>query len=704
MRFALHLTIISMTLSAPLLAQLPYPQTPVRPVTDDYFGTKVVDNYRWLEDDNSDQTKAWVEAENKVTQDYLSKIPFRDKVHARIEALYNYPKYSSPFKKNEWFYFYKNDGLQNQSVLYRQKGLDGAPEVFFDPNKLSADGTVALTNFSFSKNAKYAAYAIARSGSDWEEAYIKDVATGQDQGDTLRWLKFTGLSWLGDEGFYYSRYPTPDEKTKMVNQNQYHTVYFHKVGTPQTEDVLVYGDKEHPLRTTYAATTEDNRFLCLSISEGTSGAELMVKDISLRRDGFKLLIPGFATQPSFVDNDGGRLLVLTNDGAPNYRLVSIDPENPGKEHWTTIIPERPEALQSVSTGGGYLFASYLKDASTKVRQYTYKGALVREIELPGIGTAGGFGGEHGDKEFFYTYSSFAYPPSIFHYDIASGKTTLFRKAEVKFNPEDYQTDQVFFTSTDGARVPIFLTYRKGMTRNGANPVKLYGYGGFQIAMTPAFSVSNVVFMEQGGIYAQVSLRGGSEYGEAWHEAGMLHHKQHVFDDMIGAAGYLIKEKYTSSAHLAIQGGSNGGLLVGACMTQRPDLFKVAIPQVGVMDMLRFQKFTIGWAWVTEYGSSDKQEDFAYLYKYSPYHNLKPGVAYPATLVTTADHDDRVVPAHSFKFAARLQACNAGANPVLIRIDSKAGHGGGKPTAKIIDEAADILTFTMFNLGMDYKEL
>lgn len=691
-----------MTLSASLSAQIPYPQTPVRPVTDDYFGTKVIDNYRWLEDDNSDETKAWVESENKVTHDYLSGIPYRDKVHARIESLYNYPKYSSPFAKSGWYYFYKNDGLQNQSVLYRQKGLDGTPEVFFDPNKLSSDGTVALNNVSFSKNGKYAAYSIARSGSDWEEAYIKDVATGQDLADTLRWLKFTGLSWLGDEGFYYSRYPTPDEKTKMVNQNQFHTVYYHKIGTPQTDDALVYADKDHPLRTVGAFTTEDNRFLCLSTSEGTSGAELMARDLSLGEKDFSLVIPGFATQPSFVDNDGGRLLILTNDGAPNYRLVSIDPHHPEKDHWLTVIPEKPEALQSVSTGGGYLFASYLKDASTKVYQYTCKGELVREIKLPGIGTAGGFGGEHDDKDFFFTYTSFAYPPSIFHYDIASGKTTLFRKAEVKFNPDDYQTDQVFFTSKDGARVPIFLTYRKGMVRNGANPVKLYGYGGFQIAMTPAFSVSNVVFMEQGGIYAQVSLRGGSEYGEAWHEAGMLHHKQNVFNDMIGAAEYLIKEKYTSTAHLAIQGGSNGGLLVGACMTQRPDLFKVAIPQVGVMDMLRFQKFTIGWAWVTEYGSSDKQEDFVYLYGYSPYHNLKPGTAYPATLVTTADHDDRVVPAHSFKFAARLQACNAGPNPVLIRIDSKAGHGGGKPTAKIIDEAADILAFTMYNLGMEFK--
>jgi prolyl oligopeptidase len=688
-----------------MLAQqtpIKYPVTEQHPVTDDYFGTKVTDPYRWLEDDNSDATKAWVEKQNKVTQEYLSSIPFRDKVHARLEALWNYPKYGSPFKKNGWYYFYKNDGLQNQSVLYRQKGLDDTPGVFFDPNKLSTDGTAALSSISFSKNGQYAAYTIARSGSDWEEAYIKDVATGQDLGDTLRWLKFTGLSWLGDGGFFYSRYPTPDEQTKMVHQNQYHTVYYHKIGTPQSEDPLVYEDREHPLRTVNAFTTEDNRFLLLAISEGTSGSELRAKDLSRNDTGFMLVIPGFKTQASFVDNDGGRLLIQTNEDAPNYKLVSVDPRQPGKEHWITVIPEHAEALQSVSTGGGYLFASYLKDASTKVYQHTYDGKLVREITLPGIGTAGGFGGEHQDKEFFYTYTSFSYPPSIFHYDVETGKTTLFRKAEVQFNPDDFQTDQVFFTSKDGARVPMFLTYRKGMKRDGHNPVLLYGYGGFQIPMTPGFSISNLFFIEEGGIYAQVSLRGGTEYGEAWHEAGMLHHKQNVFNDMIGAAEYLVKERYTNPGKLALRGGSNGGLLVGACMTQRPDLFKVAIPQVGVMDMLRFQKFTIGWAWVTEYGSSDKQEDFAYLYGYSPYHNLKPGVSYPATLVTTADHDDRVVPAHSFKFAARLQADNAGPNPTLIRIDSKAGHGGGKPTAKVIDEAADIFSFIMYNLGMQYQ--
>jgi prolyl oligopeptidase len=691
-----------MTLSATLQAQITYPVTRQVPVTDTYFGTKVIDPYRWLEDDNSDSTKAWVSEQNKVTQDYLSRIPFRDKVHARLEALINYPKYSSPFIKNEWFYFFKNDGLQNQSVLYRQQGLEGTPQVFFDPNQLSADGTVALNTFVFSKNGKYAAYSISRSGSDWEEAYVKDVASGQTLSDTLYWLKFTGLAWKGDEGFYYSRYDKPDEATKLVNQNQFQKVYYHKVGDPQTADVLVYEDKEHPLRTAGVYPTEDNRFLLLQTSEGTNGAELRALDLSKSETRFDTIIPGFATNANFVDNDGARLLVQTNDGAPNFKVVSIDPAHPEKDHWKTIIPEKPEALQSVSTGGGYLFISYLKDASSKVYQYTYDGQLVREIALPGIGTADGFGGERKDKEFFYTYASFSYPPSIFHYDIATGKTTLFRKTEVQFDPDQFETRQVFFTSRDGARVPMFLTYRKGLVLNGGNPVLIYGYGGFNIPMTPNFSISRVFFMEQGGIYAQVCLRGGSEYGEAWHEAGMLHRKQNVFNDMIGAAEYLISEKYTNKEKIAIQGGSNGGLLIGACMTQRPDLFKVAIAQVGVMDMLRFQKFTIGYAWAVEYGSSDHPEDFAYLYGYSPYHNLKPGVSYPATLVTTADHDDRVVPAHSFKFAARLQASNAGPNPTLIRIDSKAGHGGGKPTAKVIDELADIYSFMLYNLGMQYQ--
>ncbi|HEU4575190.1 MAG TPA: prolyl oligopeptidase family serine peptidase [Chitinophagaceae bacterium] len=686
------------------MAQINYPVTRKVDTVTDYFGTKVPDPYRWLEDDNSPETKEWVIAQNKVTQDYLSQIPYRPQVKKRLEELWNYARYSSPFKEGAYYYFSKNDGLQNQSIIYRQKGLTGEPELFLDPNKLSDDGTAALGTMSFSRNSKYMAYAVAQSGSDWQKGYVIDVATKTKISDELDWLKFTGFSWKGDEGFYYSRYPQPKEGDQLKGKNELQQVYYHKIGTPQSADILIYEDKDHPLRFAGVGLTEDERFLILTTSEGTSGNEIWVRDVqNPSQKKFSLLIPGFATEASIVDNVGDKLLLLTNDGAPNYHLVLVDPLKPAKENWQEIIPQKKEVLESVSTGGGYLFASYLKDAATRVYQYTYDGKLVREIELPGIGTAGGFGGKQKDKEFFYVFTSFNYPPTIFHYDITTGKSQLFRKTETKFNPADYETKQVFFSSKDGTRVPMFLTYKKGMKMDGNNPVLLYGYGGFNIPMTPAFSISNAFFMEQGGIYAQVSLRGGNEYGEDWHKAGMLHNKQNVFDDFIGAAEYLINEKYTSKDKLAIRGGSNGGLLIGAVMTQRPDLFKVAIPQVGVMDMLRYHKFTIGYAWAVEYGSSDKKNDFEYLYKYSPLHNLKDGVHYPATLVTTADHDDRVVPAHSFKFAARLQAANGGTNPTLIRIESKAGHGAGKPTSKQIDEATDIWSFIMYNLNMPFKD-
>ncbi|HEX7904789.1 MAG TPA: prolyl oligopeptidase family serine peptidase [Chitinophagaceae bacterium] len=698
--FSLLLLLFPMLLSAQLL----YPETKKVDTVTDYFGTKVADPYRWLEDDNSEETKAWVAEQNKVTQSYLSKIPFRDNVKKRLEELWNYPKYSSPFKEGEYYYFFKNDGLQNQSVAYRQKGLNGKPEVFIDPNKLADDGTAALAGWSFSRNSKYLAYSVSQSGSDWQTGYLMDVKTKKKIGEELKWLKFTGFSWKGDDGFYYSRYPAPKEGENLKGKNESPQVYYHKLGTQQSEDKLVYEDKAHPQRFAGVSLTEDERFLILGTSEGTSGGEVWYKDLKdpAQKD-FKLLIPGFATEPNIVDNIGGKLLLLTNDGAPNYKLVLVDPENPAKENWKEIIPEKKEVLQNVTTGGGFLFASYLKDASTKVYQHDYTGKLVRAIELPGIGTAGGFGGKKKDKEFFYTFTSFNYPPTIFRYDIASGNSSVFRKTETKFDPASFETKQLFFTSKDGTKVPMFVTYKKGLQLDGNNPVLLYGYGGFNIPMTPGFSISNAFFMEQGGVYAQVNLRGGSEYGEEWHKAGMLQNKQNVFDDFIGAAEYLIKEKYTNSQKLAIRGGSNGGLLVGAAMTQRPDLFKVAIPQVGVMDMLRYHKFTIGYAWAVEYGSSDKKEDFEYLYKYSPVHNLKPGVSYPATIVTTADHDDRVVPAHSFKYAATLQAAQAGTNPTLIRIESKAGHGAGKPVSKQIEEVTDIWSFTMYNLGMPFKD-
>ena len=679
---------------------LKYPETPQYPITDKYFDQSIVDPYRWLEDDNSAETAAWVRAENEITDGYLSSIPFREKVRARLEVLWNYPKYGSPTGVGEWYYFYKNDGLQNQSVLYREPKTGGAPEVFLDPNQLASDGTVALSGVFFSKNGGYAAYTIARSGSDWTEAFVIEAGSSKPLSDHLHWLKFTALSWNGEDGFYYSRYPEPDEAARLSGQNEHHNVYYHRVGTPQSEDLLVYEDPEHPLRTVNAHLTEDKRFLCLTISEGTSGGEIRVRS----GDGFALLIPGFDTEPTVIDNDGDKLLVHTNADAPNYKLVCIDPLHPEKENWVTVIPEQSDVLLSVSTGGGYLFAEYLKDAASRVFQYTYQGHFVREIALPGLGNVSGLGGKKTDPTFFYTYTSFNYPSTIFQYDTVTGTSSLFRRNEARFDPEQFETKQVFFPSADGVQVPMFLTYRKDLALNGENPVLLYGYGGFNVPLPPAFNISNVFFMEQGGIYAQVTLRGGSEYGEAWHRAGMLHQKQNVFNDMIAAAEYLIARGYTRKEKIAVKGGSNGGLLVGACMTQRPDLFRVAIPQVGVLDMLRFQKFTIGWAWVSEYGSSDNAADFDYLLGYSPYHNLRPGVSYPATLITTADHDDRVVPAHSFKFAARLQSLNNGPNPTLIRIDVKAGHGAGKPTSKVIEEAVDVWSFVMYNLGMTYQTI
>ena len=648
--------------------------------------------------------KHGVKAQNKVTFDYLSTIPQRDKIKKRLEELWNYPKYSSPFKKAEYYYFFKNDGLQNQSVMYRQKGLAGKPEEFLNPNTLSKEGIAALGGTSFSKTGKYFAYTIAVAGSDWQEGYVMETAAKKIIKDKIQWTKFGGFSWNGDDGFYYTGYDEPDEKSKLSKQNQFNKVFYHRVGTDQAKDRLVYEDKSHPLRYYGAGLTEDERFLLLSVSEGTSGGEVWYRDMKdPAQDKFQLLIPGFSTDPDIIDNNKEKLLLRTNDGAPNYQVVLVDPKHPEKENWKTIIPEKEEALQSVSTGGGYLFASYLKDASTKVYQYTYDGKLVGEIKLPGIGSAGGFGGEKRDKEFFYTFSSFSTPPSIYRYTVATGQSVLFRKTEVKIKTNDFVTEQIFFTSKDGTKVPMFLTYKKGMVLNGQNPTLIYGYGGFNIPITPTFSTSNAFFIEQGGIYVSVTLRGGSEYGEKWHKAGMLEKKQNVFDDFIGAAEYLIKEKYTNNQKIAIRGGSNGGLLVGAAMTQRPDLFKVALPAVGVMDMLRFHKFTVGWGWAVEYGNADSASQFPYLYKYSPYHNLKPGISYPATLVTTGDHDDRVVPAHSFKFASRLQEYNTGNSPMLIRIETNAGHGAGKPTSKQIDEAADVWSFVMYNLGMPFKE-
>lgn len=686
-------------LSNNLMAQkITYPHTETINHTDEYFGKKINDPYRWLEDDTSKKTEAWVKEQNAVTNQYLSSIPYRDKIKKRLTELWDYPKNSAPQKEGDYFLTYKNDGLQNQSVLFVQKGLNGKPEVLIDPNKLSSDGTVALQATAFSKGQKYFAYAVSASGSDWQEIYILDFATRTLIKEKLEYVKFTGISWAGDDGFYYSGYERPkSEATKYSAKTEFQKIFYHKIGTQQSEDKLIYQDKEHPLRYVGASLTEDERFLVLGISEGTDGSEIKIKDLTDKSaTAFTTLVPGFKTNANVVDNIGGKLLVQTNEGAPNYKVILIDPKNL-QANPKVIIPEQSEKLEGISTGGGKLFASYLKNACTQVVQYNIDGTLERRIQLPGLGTASGFGSYKQDDYFFYSFTSYVYPPTIFRYDIKTGKSELYKKSEVKFNPDEYETKQVFYPSKDGSKVSMFITHKKGIQLDGTNPTLLYGYGGFNISLTPSFSVANMVFLENGGVYCVANLRGGGEYGEEWHRGGMLEHKQNVFDDFIAAAEYLISQKYTTPKRLAIRGGSNGGLLVGACLTQRPELFGVAIPQVGVLDMLRYHKFTVGWGWAVEYGSSDNADQFNYLIRYSPLHHIKKGICYPATLVTTADHDDRVVPAHSFKFAATLQAHQSCENPILIRIDSKAGHGAGKPTTKLIDEAADIWSFVFYNM-------
>ena len=678
--------------------KLNYPISKKVDQVDDYFGNKVADPYRWLEYDTAQDVKAWVEAENKLTFDYLDKIPFRQKIKERLTDIFNYPKYSSPFRAGAYYFFSKNSGLQNQSVIYYQKGLDGKAEVFLDPNTMSADGTAALSLLGFSKDKKYVAYAINQSGSDWQNIYVMEIATKKLLSDKLEWVKFSGAAWKGN-GFYYSRYDAPKNGKELSDKNEFHKIYYHKLGEPQAKDQLIYEDKTKPLRYYGAQTTEDERFLLVYVSEGTDGTELYAKDLSKNETKFTQLVKGFDDNYSVINNNGDRLLVQTDAGAPNQRVVLMDPQHPEMKNWKDIIPEKPELLQSASTGGMKIFASYLKDVATKVYQYDYKGGLEREIELPALGNAYGFGGDTDDDMCFYGFTSFTYPPTIYRYDMKSGKSTVWQKSEVKFNPEDFETKQVFYTSKDGTKVPMFIVYKKGLVLDGNNPTLLYSYGGFNISLQPSFSTSRIILLENGGVFAMANIRGGGEYGEKWHEAGKLLKKQNVFDDFIGAAEYLIKEKYTSSDKLAIQGGSNGGLLVGACMTQRPDLYRVAFPAVGVLDMLRYHKFTVGWGWAVEYGSSDSLVHFNNLYKYSPLHNVKENMNYPATMVTTADHDDRVVPAHSFKFIATLQEKYKGNNPLLIRVDVKAGHGAGKPTSKIIDEQVDIWSFMFYNMGV-----
>ena len=682
----------------PQQKKLTYPKAEKVDTVDVYFGTEVADPYRWLENDTSAATVAWVEAENKVTNEYLAQIPFRKQLLERLTNLANYEKIGAPFKKHGKYYFYKNDGLQNQSVLYVQDSLEGEPRVFLDPNKLSDDGTVALTGLSFSHDGKYAAYTISRSGSDWTEIYVLDTVTGQLLDDHIEWAKFTGAAWQGD-GFYYSAYDAPVKGKEFSNVNENHKVYYHKIGTPQTEDKLIYQNPAYPKRFYYTGTSEDERILFVYESGAGRGNNLFIKDLKKANAPFIQLTTDFDYQYSPIEVIDNNVYIFTNYGAPKNRIMVADINNPKLENWKELIPEMESVLSSAEVIGGKLFLTYDKDASNHAYVYSQKGEHMHEIKLPSLGSVG-FSGTKDDKECFFVFTSFTTPGTIYKYDMDKNSYELYRAPKVEFNSDDFVTEQAFFPSKDGIMIPMFLTYKKDLERNGNNPVFLYGYGGFGISLNPGFTTSRIPFLENGGIYAQVNLRGGSEYGEEWHIAGTKMQKQNVFNDFISAAEYLINNKYTNPDKIAIVGGSNGGLLVGACMTQRPDLFKVAIPQVGVMDMLRYHKFTIGWNWASDYGTSeDSQEMFEYLKGYSPLHNLKPGTKYPATMVTTADHDDRVVPAHSFKFAATLQECNDGTNPTIIRIDSKAGHGAGKPMAKVLEEQADIYGFIMYNLKM-----
>ena len=680
-----------------------YPESKKGDTVDDYFGTKVADPYRWLEADaNVPEVASWVEAQNKVTFAYLEKIPFRQKIKDRLTQLYNYPKYSAPTRRGDYFFYTKNDGLQNQSVWYRQKGLDGTPEVLLDPNKLSADGTTRLGQFSLSKDGSYLGYGVSQGGSDWNDVYVMDVSSKQLQPDHLEWVKVSGISWQGN-GFYYSRYPAPEKGHELTTKNEDHQVYYHKVGTPQSEDALVYQDKANPLRFHIVRTSDDERFAFLTISDrgkGKKGNALFYRDLSQPGNSFTPIVSEIGDDTyGQVDNIGDKFLVYTDHKAPNGRVFLFDPKNPDEKNWKDIIPEKPEPLDNVGTVGGKLFVTYLKDVATHAYVLSLDGKLENEIAMPGPGTAGGFGGREDDKFTFYTFTTFNFPPTIYKYDIATKKSTLFREPEIPgFKSADYETKQVFYPSKDGTKVPMFIVHKKGLKLDGNNPTLLYGYGGFNVVNSPGFSSLRLALLEQGFVYASANMRGGGEYGEKWHEAGTKLKKQNVFDDFIAAAEYLIKSKYTSSSRLAILGGSNGGLLVGAVSNQRPELFKAVVEQAGVMDMLRFHKFTIGANWIADYGSSDNAAEFKALYAYSPIHNTRAGVKYPATLITTADHDDRVVPAHNFKYAAALQAAQGGDNPILIRIDTKSGHGASS-TTKAIEQSADIYSFLMMNLGV-----
>lgn len=678
-----------------------YPVAPQADVVDDYFGIKVDDRYRPLEDDTAAVTTEWVEAQRKVTEDYLGQIPFRESLRKRLTELNDYVKPGMPFKRNGMYYFYGNNGLQNQSVLYRSENLEDEPEVFLDPNTLSDDGTVALTGTSFSNDGKYMAYMISRSGSDWTEIYVMDVKTKELLSDHIEWAKFTGAAWDGD-GFYYSAYPRPEAGKEFSNANEYHSVYYHKIGTEQSQDRLVFKDEKNPLHFHSVGTSDDETMLILYASGQGLGNAVKVKDLTKPSAGWVTVEPSQDYEISILDVVGETMYIYTNYGAPRYRLMTADKKAPQRENWKEFIPEGEGVLTSVSFADNKMILGYDKDASNRLYVYTLDGELVREMELPTYGSAG-ISSSKKHAEVFYAFTSFTYPTAIYRYDLSSGESTLFKAVEIDgFNMDDYVTEQVFYPSTDGTKIPMFLTYKKGLERNGKNPVYLYGYGGFNISLNPGFSAQRILWLENGGIYAQTNLRGGGEYGEEWHLAGTKMNKLNVFNDFISAAEYLIAEGYSSKDNMVIEGGSNGGLLVGACVNMRPDLFRVAIPRVGVMDMMRYHLFTIGWNWASDYGTSaDSKEMAQYLLDYSPMHNIKnDGTRYPAIMVTTADHDDRVVPAHSFKYAAALQAANTGDEAKIIRIDSKAGHGAGKPIAKVIDEYADIYSFIFYNLGIE----
>ncbi len=681
---------------------LNYPDTRQSDHTDSYHGITITDPYRWLEDPNSLETEAWVTAQNKVTFSYLNALPGRAQINARLTELWNYERYGIPFKQNGKYFYYKNNGLQNQSVLYTLPTLDAEPTVLLDPNTLSEDGTVALSGISISENAQYVAYGLSTAGSDWMEWKVRTIATGEDTDDLVQWVKFSGAAWTHDhKGFFYSRYDEPKAENKLEDVNRYQKLYYHALGTPQSADTLIYERADQPDWGFSGDVTEDGRYLIISVWLGTAPKNLLFyKDLKDPNAEVIELISEFEAQYSLIDNEGTTFWLRTDLDAPKGRVIAIDIASPERTQWQTLIPEAEETLESVSLLNHQFVADYLKDAYTQVKIFDLTGAFVRDVDLPGIGSAGGFGGDRTDTETFYSFTSFTIAPRIYRYNLTTGESTLFREPTIPFDPDAYETQQIFYPSKDGTLIPMFITAKKGLVLNGENPALLYGYGGFNISLSPSFSVSTLVWLEMGGVYAVANLRGGGEYGEAWHEQGIKTSKQTVFDDFISAGEWLIKEDYTKAEKLAIAGGSNGGLLVGACMTQRPDLFGAALPAVGVLDMLRFNQFTIGWAWESDYGSPQNEDEFKALYAYSPLHNLKPGTAYPPTMITTADHDDRVVPAHSFKFAAALQAAHKGENPVLIRIETKAGHGAGKPTAKQIEEATDKWAFLAHELGIE----